>query len=642
MRFALAIAALVAAGILLVLGIGQRTFLAGPSEIVYGIEAGAGAEYAVLPAAELDAVPGQANVVLAGEGSFAAVGSTIDVEAWVAPFAHDRLVADSGGLRIVTGESIAPVAPDDAEGDGASEEAPADDAADDAEAENAEDAEAVDPAGSDLWLGERDGSGRLPLALDDDESVLIRVVDGGEASIAWVQDRSTPWAGPLLAAGGALALLGGVLYLIAVDHDRRGLGPRRGRRGPLQGIRSMFGRGGRNGRGAAPAAPSEAAGTKRKRIALPALPVLGLAVALGLSGCSADYWPDFSAEPADTETTDEPAASNVAPAPVTQAQIDRIVDDVVSIAGQADEALDSAALEPRFTGDALKQRAANYKIRKKVSDYEVILPRITDEQLGYELVQSTEGWPRTVFITLASETPGSDEDAEKKDEKPADADADTPAEDAEAQEPPASPSLALVMTQEDPHQNYRVSQLFSLRGGIAMPEAAPAEEGTALLADDLQSLVLPPGQVGDAYAQVLVGKTDTEEAALFDVEGDTIIEKSGAAWVKAAKKAASDDGYDVKYSVAAEQSDAQIMSLSTGVGGALVATTVNEFRTEKQAGSYQPKAVGAVTAISGLKGRQKRIVSQVSHQLLFFVPSGTSGEGIQMLGYTSELVGAKK
>jgi hypothetical protein len=72
-----------------------------------------------------------------------------------------------------------------------------------------------------------------------------------------------------------------------------------------------------------------------------------------------------------------------------------------------------------------------------------------------------------------------------------------------------------------------------------------------------------------------------------------------------------------------------------------VATTVLESRVEKQAGDYQPKAVGAFEALSGLSGRQEQMVSVVAHQLLFFVPSATSGEKIQLLGYTTELVEAK-
>ncbi|MGD9606465.1 MAG: glycosyltransferase, partial [Leucobacter sp.] len=101
-----------------------------------------------------------------------------------------------------------------------------------------------------------------------------------------------------------------------------------------------------------------------------------------------------------------------------------------------------------------------------------------------------------------------------------------------------------------------------------------------------------------------------------------------------------DGGTDVEYTVSAAQSDSPIVSLSTGVGGALVTTTVLETRVEKQTGTYQPKAVGAFAALSGLSGRQSSMVSTVAHQLLFFVPSGKSGEEIQLLGYTTELVEA--
>src|SRR5690606_35293638 len=96
---------------------------------------------------------------------------------------------------------------------------------------------------------------RLAVKPDDDESVLVTVAsDSASPTLAleWVQDRRAPLAGPLLLAGGILALVGALLYLWAVDHDRRGLGPRRGRRGPLLGIRNVIGgMRGKKSRGAA-------------------------------------------------------------------------------------------------------------------------------------------------------------------------------------------------------------------------------------------------------------------------------------------------------------------------------------------------------------------------------------------------------
>jgi hypothetical protein len=98
----------------------------------------------------------------------------------------------------------------------------------------------------------------------------------------------------------------------------------------------------------------------------------------------------------------------------------------------------------------------------------------------------------------------------------------------------------------------------------------------------------------------------------------------------------------VAYSVAASVGEQPITALSTGVGGGLVAVTVVEERVSDTAGSTtRVRAEGAVSAVSGLTGQQERIVSVVAHQLLFFVPSKVSGEQIQLLGATSELVGAR-
>jgi len=619
-RFAFAISALVLAGVLLLLGIGQRTFLAGPREISYAVTAPMDADYSVLSASELEAVSGQPNLVVTGADAFVATGSTLDVSAWVEPFAHATLSVDAEKGEVVTQKTAPAGSPEFLEKLSDEERA------------------AIDPRGSDLWFTELQGPGRLPLEVSENQSILIS--GDSDASILWVKDRRTPWAGPLLAAGGFFAILGGILYLLAVDHNRRGLGPQRGHKGPFRGLRNLGSRRagskrtGSNGTSTAgkPAEAGETAtlggGSAMRRAALPAL---GLAIALGVSGCAPSYWPSLD-RPANDVAPEGEVETNVAPVPVTQPQIDRIVADIVAVAATGDESLDAKGLGTRFRGDALAQRAANYKIRKSVPKYEVQLPRITDEQLGYELVQSTEGWPRTLFITLASESPTADE---KK---------DAAADEASGEEsaPPASPSLALLLTQQNPVENFHVSRIFALRGGITMPEAAPSDEGTALLAPDLQSLALPPSEVGTAYAKILAGDRESERASLFDLEDDNIMAKSGSSWVKAAKAAAKKDGNNVKYSVKVAQSESPVLSLSTGVGGALVTTTLTEQRIESQSGDYRPKAVGAVTAVSGLKGAQKRIVSSVAHQLLFYVPSGTSGEKIQLLGYTTELVGAKK
>lgn len=638
MRYVLAILALAISGVLLVLGIGQRTFLAGASDVTYSVESASDTAYAVIPGEVFESVPGQANVVVNGAKGFVAVGSSADVEAWTAPYAHSEVTVDATNQQLL-GAVVAP------ESDPESEEEP----------------EQLDPRGSDLWLEERslnEAKGddsqteadaetlRVPVALESGQSVLI-AADGvepvpQEVSVVWVQDRDTPWAGPLLAGAGLFALIGVVLYLLAIDHDRRGLGPQRGRRGPFLGIRNVFG-----GKRRAQRKAGRAGTAERRAWRTGSVGVLGIAAALVVSGCSPSYWPDFSEQPVEEAPAEDTEAA--APLPVTEAQLDTIVSRVASIAGESDDTLDAELLETRFTGDALAERSANYKIRDAVSDYEVVPPRITDETLGYELVQSTTGWPRTLFVTVASTMEEADAEA-NADADAEDAEADAEANDAEAKDADtaegddesASPSLAMVLTQQTPHENYLVSHVISLRGGISMPEAAPAEEGTALLADDLQSLRLSPGEVAPAYASVLQEGIDTEDAEAFMLEGDPLVERSGAAWADEANKEAKKDDSTVRYSVDVSASDSSIVSLSTGVGGALVATTIIEDRIEDSKGEpLKPTASPSIEALSGLEGRQELLVREVAHQMLFYVPSETSSAPIQILGATTGMVGAR-
>lgn len=216
---------------LLLLGIGQRTFLAGPSEIVVPITAEGGEQYALIDGEEFSKVGGQANIVMRGSSSVAVIANTRDAEGWLEPFAHIDVTVDPDTHATTT--EFVPAVPSENEALDVDEDG---------------NAVPLDLRGSDLWLetstGE-DGPIRLPVAPKSDQSIIISG-DGEDgipsgSAIVWVQDRNTPFAGPLLAAGGAFALLGAVLYLLAFDRDRRALGPRRGRRGPLLGVRNVVG-----------------------------------------------------------------------------------------------------------------------------------------------------------------------------------------------------------------------------------------------------------------------------------------------------------------------------------------------------------------------------------------------------------------
>ena len=641
MRFVLAFSALVLSGIMLVLGIGQVTFLAGPHKVTYSTTFDAPNGLAVFNADQFDTLTGQANVVVEGDEPFVATGHVRDIEAWTAAFPHAEVTANAKSKSLESTKIPA-------NSEAAAEFAELSKAADQTKIE------VPSPFGSDLWLDQRGSKSensesktqtvRMPVSLDPDQAVIVSVAETSKSpklSIEWVQDRRTPWAGPLLVGGGVFALLGAILYLLAVDHDRRGLGPRRGRKGPLQGIRNIFGKSGaKQGEQAADKGNDgpKKDKTMKRGIVIPALVVTG---ALGLSGCTANYWPDFSAS---EETADAPVASESratgAPVPVSQPQIARILGDISALSGAADDSLDAGPLEARFTGAALTEREANYTIRKAVPDYEVVVPRITDQELGYQIVQSTEGWPRTIFVVVASAAEDAPaEDAPAEDAPAGDAAAAESKDNAEKKE---SPSLALVMTQQNQYENFLVSRTIALRGGITMPEAAPAEEGAALLADDLSTLALTPAQTGIDYAAVLAGGPGVAQAEHFNLEGDSLIERSGAAWAAQSSEKAAANGEQINYTVSAAQQEDSTLSLSTGTGGALVTASVLETRTEAppEGTRWRPTVPKSLTALSGLEGQQDKLVSVVAHQLLFFVPTASSGEKIQLLGYTSDLVSA--
>ena len=231
MRYVLAIAALAISGVLLLLGIGQRTFLAGPVEIVHPVTFADDAMYAVVDGEQLSKVPGQANILMRGEAAFAAVAKTRDIAGWLAPFGHEQISVDPAQKQ-TSSTSVAAEAP----------------TSDLLAVDDEGRVVPLDPRGSDLWLESRSGENgvfRLPVSLTENQSILIS--GNGEdpipsgTSIAWVQERNTPWAGPLLAAGGAFALLGAALYLVAFDRDKRALGPRRGRKGPFIGVQNVVG-----------------------------------------------------------------------------------------------------------------------------------------------------------------------------------------------------------------------------------------------------------------------------------------------------------------------------------------------------------------------------------------------------------------
>ncbi len=68
---------------------------------------------------------------------------------------------------------------------------------------------------------------------------------------------------------------------------------------------------------------------------------------------------------------------------------------------------------------------------------------------------------------------------------------------------------------------------MSLAPDADVPEVAPASIGAPLISPEFKGLVMPPGQVAAAYADVLLKGDASEFATMFDPEGDVLREQLG-------------------------------------------------------------------------------------------------------------------
>lgn len=641
MRYVFAITALALAAVFAVMGIGQITFLSGPASVSATIVPDKKLHYSVIPGDVLIAEDGQASLELHGKPvAFAGYGSTADVEAWVAPFDHEVFSYDSATGEL-TGRTVSGVLP--ASTAQKSVESPQ------------SSTDFRNPAGSDLWLGEVSGKGDLTLYTDATaEMSMIFASDGSNpqptnVQLVWLQNQNAPWFGPLMLLAAIFAALGLVLYLLAVDHNRRAVGPRRGKTGPFQGLRDIasegYGKAKRKVTKAAGSSDAESSsadekdaeprsegeqGTQskaHKRVAI-GFASIALITAVATTGCSARYWPQ--APETDAQATSsatagaagESEATALPPIPVSEPQLHSIVSRISTLADEADKALSADQIKTRFLGAALSQREANYKIRAAVNTTPAPL-ELTANLLGYNLIQSTEGWPRTILATTKSAWPAGQEVAKDA-----------------AGDPIESPALALLLRQESPYSNYMVHSVIEVRGGIVFPEAAAADEGVAVLPTDTNTLLLPPIQVGTAFGEILTQGDKAPSYKLFDVKDDPLLTQMGAAWVAKAQAEAASKGESVEYTIETSQAD-DVVALSTGATGALVSVTVNEkhiAKTTQARGSV--KLTPSVKALSGLEGSKKSIYQLWQHQMLFFVPTQGVDEKIRVLGSTTAMTGA--
>lgn len=630
MRFVLAIAAFVVAAAMIVLGIAQRTVFLPPSTVAAEGTVDGGLPYTLVSGAVLNSRDGSQTVTATGSDAvFVAYGRTSDVMAWLGDSEYAELSVDEETGALTTtlrgGEtedpastpspaptdSAEPAAPDAEEG-ATEEDTTEEDAAEEDTAETGSEdpaAETVrDPRGSDLWLSEYSEEQAViaPISVPEDVSVLI-ASNGEEAApdtvrLSWPVSNATPWAGPLIAGGILLLVVGLVLYLLGLNHLRKSRGPRR------------------KGITAGPGLEQTAKPPRRRRrarrsttrssmrAAVPMLVVSGLL----LSGCSASYWPDLSSAGETPEPTDSaavlPESTDDAAAPaVTVAQLERIISRISAVATEADADRNSELAATRFSGAALQERQSNYMIRGKVSDYPV--PRaIPSSPLALSLPQATDVWPRTIFTVVGS------------------------------QEDTATPLIALMLRQETPRSNYTVDYSVSLEPNATIPESAPASVGAAFIPPDSPLMLVAPNDLAASYSDLIENGAESASAPLF-AESDPFRE------IIASDRTAKDEGLEETATIefATAVGETEPLGLATISSGAIVAVSIQETETAKPVESGAVvKPTGAIAALVGLEETAKGTTATYADQLLFYVPPADSTDTVVLLGFSQALISAKE
>lgn len=593
MRFIAAIVVFAISALLLVVGVSFK-ILSGPRALEATLDlSNVSSPFLVVDGSILRANPGLQTIELAGgSASFISYGRTTDVMGWLGDATYTTVKYDADTNAMTLGQTVTPV-PATKDGDTVA----------------ATPAPAPNPSGSDLWFDERVGkaSSSLSVNVNEDMSVLL-AANGADPipptlTVTWPLPQPTfLWLNEdsLIFLGGGLAVIGLLLYLWALSHWRNQQGPRRRGRMPKpprprrytpQDSPSIV-------------APSKGRrGARRGQAYFAALGVSSV-MALTLTACSSPYETGVVVDtPTPTTTV---VAEDQLPPVVTESQLRRIIGEISATVAKADETSDQDLLRTRMSGGALATRFANYAMRANDSSI-AALPAIGNLPLTFVMPQSADTWPRTVMVVS--------QDPEK----------------------PDAPTTGMVLVQESARDNYKVEYLITLEPDAYIPETAPAEVGSPVIAPDTKLLAIAPQDLALAYGDVLLNGDASKYYPLFDLTNDTLVTQVGHDY-KANKAASIADKANVSFSEV--KGSGKDVALATLDSGAVVAVTLDEVEqvSPLQSGAAvipegQQKALLGTNATSGVR-------SVYTLQMVFYVPSIGSSQKIRLLGFTQGLTSA--
>ncbi len=612
MRFVWAVLAFVLAAVLIGTGIAQRTIFLGPKDVTTELAVKAPQAYTMIDSAVLRAHQGEQTLVAHGDGTiFVAQARTADLEAWLSDVSYNRITLAEDGTTAA--KLIEPTVSGDGAGDSRR-----------------------DPADSDLWLDTISDEKSLidRMQVPDGMSVLLasdgRADAPTDVTLKWPLDTATPWAGPLMVAGGVFLVLGLVLYVLAIRHSRRGRGPRRKAPPPLPATEPIDVAERAAIDAAAPAAASapvegqpeseptqeqggavresRATGQKRRR-ALLLLPAVGVTAAL-LSGCTPDIWPQSAATPTPTPTETRAAEEGQQVPAVTEAQAARILESISGTLAEADKNLDTYMAATRLEGAALEARETAYSVRTSVPDF-ALPATIPADKIKILVPQAYDSWPRTVLMLVEHGT----------DEKVA--------------------PLIMMMTQQDPWAAYKISSVAEMQAAATLPDMAPAWLGAKLTPPDSPFLVTRPDDLAAQFVDVIDQGDKSEFYDRFDTSAldfAKAVQDSRASVLQALKDANADTTSTLAFAATAG-AEAPV-SMSSIDSGAIVSLTVDDSQTIK------PTSADAVIkldknpsakALTGVDQSATGFVSVYGMQLFFAVPAQGSDDKIRLLAASQQL-----
>lgn len=450
-----------------------------------------------------------------------------------------------------------------------------------------------DPAGSDLWIEEFEAEQFLSRDFTTPRGNLLLIATDGALpapqtlTITWKMDIDTSVPTNLFYGGLILAVVGGVFYYLGWLSDRRKHRHRQGRmpRPP----RSPRWR------------PSRTPFAPRRRHGRRALPfaALGLALPIVLSGCAIFPSPVVVPLP-----TSQASPRGVA---VTTSQFDQIITKLRATLTNADEQRAENVAATRLDGAALRFRVAQYKVQRQDKDLGSTFV-IPEGRVRLLLPQRTTDWPRAVLAVIDDGTN------------------DT------------APSVAVVLTQSTPRDNYKVSYSVTLEPGAAIPSVAAAESGAAVIRGETDLLSVTPTQAVEHYGDLLLNGEKSPYVNLFD--SDSLQTQIGAA---SKAKRARDLGRTAKFTWKDTIADDVPLVFATADAGGIVAVTLQESEVVKPASAGAAiTATGAVKILAGVTSSMKGIEANYQYQLLFYIPALGSTEKIRLLGYSYALTSARK